>query len=112
MKTIYNHKPHKEASFYTRNNNNVICNLCPHKCNLTEGQTGICRTRKNIGGTLLNTAFGKVCAIHTDPIEKKPLYHFYPSKEVLSLSTAGCNLRCLNCKNWQLSQKKIKEMEY
>jgi pyruvate formate lyase activating enzyme len=66
---------------------------------LKEGQTGICRTRENVGGTLYSNAFGNPCSVAVDPIEKKPLYHFLPGSRILSIATAGCNLRCLNCQN-------------
>ncbi len=82
----------------------VECLLCPHFCVLKEGQTGICRTRQNVGGTLYSNAYGNPCSVAVDPIEKKPLFHFYPGSKILSLATAGCNMRCLNCQNWSISQ--------
>ncbi|PKP07748.1 MAG: AmmeMemoRadiSam system radical SAM enzyme [Bacteroidetes bacterium HGW-Bacteroidetes-5] len=82
----------------------VRCTLCPHDCILGDGKSGICRTRINIDGVLYTTAFGNPCSISVDPIEKKPLFHFFPGTEILSLATAGCNLRCLNCQNWTISQ--------
>jgi len=82
----------------------VQCLLCPHYCVLKEGQTGICRTRENVGGTLYSNAYGNPCSVAVDPIEKKPLFHFYPGSKILSLATAGCNLSCLNCQNWSISQ--------
>jgi len=82
----------------------VECLLCPHNCVLKEGQTGICRTRENNGGTLYSNAYGNPCSVAVDPIEKKPLYHFLPGSKILSIATAGCNLRCLNCQNWSISQ--------
>ena len=82
----------------------VECLLCPHYCVLNEGQTGICRTRENVGGTLYSNAYGNPCSVAVDPIEKKPLFHFLPGSRILSISTAGCNLRCLNCQNWNISQ--------
>lgn len=88
----------------------VECLLCPHFCVLKEGQTGICRTRENIGGTLYSNAYGNPCSVAVDPIEKKPLYHFLPGSRILSISTAGCNLRCLNCQNWSISQKNPTEV--
>lgn len=86
------------------------CLLCPHFCVLKEGQTGICRTRENDGGTLYSNAYGNLCSVAVDPIEKKPLYHFLPGSRILSISTAGCNLRCLNCQNWSISQKNPTEV--
>ncbi len=82
----------------------VLCLLCPHFCELKEGQTGICRTRENVGGTLYSNAYGNPCSVAMDPIEKKPLFHFLPGSRILSIATAGCNLRCQNCQNWSISQ--------
>jgi len=84
--------------------NFVKCNLCPHGCILAEGQRGRCRTRENRGGRLYSMAYGNPCAVHVDPIEKKPFYHFLPTAAAFSIATAGCNLRCLYCQNWQISQ--------
>jgi pyruvate formate lyase activating enzyme len=80
------------------------CQLCPKGCLLEEGQRGDCRIRVNIDGKLRTLTYGHPCAIHIDPIEKKPLFHFYPGSSILSLATAGCNLHCKNCQNWQISQ--------
>jgi pyruvate formate lyase activating enzyme len=96
---------HHEALFYSVDPAGVICELCPHFCRLSEGQTGICRTRRNIGNKLWSLAYGKPVAVHVDPIEKKPLYHFMPNTNSFSLGTAGCNLGCLNCQNWSISTK-------
>ena len=82
----------------------VACELCPHACILHEGKTGLCRTRQNIGGTLFNNAYANPCAVHVDPIEKKPIYHVLPGTKSYSLAIAGCNLRCLNCQNYSISQ--------
>jgi pyruvate formate lyase activating enzyme len=83
----------------------VRCLLCPHHCLLPDGRTGLCKTRINRAGRLFSTSYGKLCALGVDPIEKKPLYHFYPGSGILSLATAGCTFRCLNCQNWTLSQQ-------
>lgn len=83
----------------------VRCLLCPHYCLLSDGRTGLCRTRINKGGRLYSTSYGKLCALGVDPIEKKPLYHFFPGTGILSLATAGCTFRCLNCQNWTISQQ-------
>ncbi len=85
-------------------NGNIKCILCPHECILKEGQSGLCRARKNIHGILYSLSYGRPCSIDIDPIEKKPLFHFYPGRKILSLATAGCNFHCLNCQNWQISQ--------
>ncbi|EDY36484.1 radical SAM domain protein [Aciduliprofundum boonei T469] len=84
--------------------NKVRCELCPYRCVLKEGQLGVCRVRKNIGGKLYTLNYGSVSSIAVDPIEKKPLFHFKPKSEVLSLSTVGCNMRCKHCQNWEISQ--------
>jgi pyruvate formate lyase activating enzyme len=89
----------------------VACELCPRQCVIPEGAAGDCRIRVNIGGKLRATTYGRPSAIHIDPMEKKPLYHFRPGSPVFSIATAGCNLHCLNCQNWQLSQRGGEEME-
>jgi pyruvate formate lyase activating enzyme len=83
----------------------VKCLLCPHECLIAQEQAGICRVRKNLNGTLFSMVFGEPVAIHTDPIEKKPLYHFHPGKHILSIGTFGCNYHCTFCQNYHLSQK-------
>jgi len=89
----------------------VTCELCPRACVIPEGGAGDCRVRVNLGGKLRATTYGRPSAIHIDPMEKKPLYHFRPGSPVFSIATAGCNLHCLNCQNWQLSQRGGEEME-
>jgi len=84
--------------------NSVQCELCPKACQLQPGQSGDCRIRVNLDGKLLAVTYGFPCALHLDPVEKKPLYHFYPGSAALSLATVGCNLHCLNCQNWEISQ--------
>lgn len=88
----------------------VICRLCPKACMISEGQRGDCRVRENRGGTLYTMTYGNPCAMHVDPIEKKPLYHFLPGTQALSLSTAGCNLHCLYCQNYEISQRTPEEI--
>ena len=82
----------------------VVCLVCPHRCLLAPGDRSVCRSKVNIDGTLYTLAFGNPCAVHLDPVEKKPLYHFMPGISVYSLAVAGCNFRCLNCQNWEISQ--------
>jgi pyruvate formate lyase activating enzyme len=82
----------------------VHCRLCPHECRIADGQTGICRVRRHRGGRLYALTYSRVTSINLDPIEKKPLYHFYPGSWILSLGTLGCNLACDFCQNWQISQ--------
>ncbi|MBN2729725.1 MAG: AmmeMemoRadiSam system radical SAM enzyme [Bacteroidales bacterium] len=97
-------KTMKEAMYYQAVNDKMMCELCPHECSLIDGQTGICRTRKSIGGKLIAQSYGKTVAVNLDPVEKKPFYHFLPQAKVYSMGTAGCNFRCLNCQNWEISQ--------
>lgn len=80
------------------------CLACAHYCVIQNGKTGICGVRKNDGGALFLLVYGKPAAIHVDPIEKKPLYHFMPGTKILSLGTFGCNFRCGFCQNWEMSQ--------
>jgi pyruvate formate lyase activating enzyme len=94
----------KEAMYFKTAGDNVKCELCPHLCTLEPDDRGICRTRVNKNGKLYSLVYGNPCAIHIDPIEKKPLFHFLPGTASFSIATAGCNLRCLNCQNWQISQ--------
>ncbi len=82
----------------------VRCVLCPTRCVLRDGERGQCRVRANYGGKLYSLVFGAVVALHVDPMEKKPLFHFYPGRQILSLATAGCNLGCRFCQNWSISQ--------
>jgi pyruvate formate lyase activating enzyme len=94
----------KEAWFVEKKGDSVHCLKCPNGCTIPEGGTGICRNRVNVRGTLYSTVYGNPCAVHVDPIEKKPLLHFLPGSRAYSIATAGCNLACLNCQNWQISQ--------
>ncbi len=103
MNTSPNNKKHI-AEYWTSKRSEILCTLCPHTCHLKEGETGICRTRKNIEGKLISMVYGFPSAMQIDPIEKKPLYHFHPGSRTYSLATTGCNLRCLNCQNYHLSQ--------
>jgi pyruvate formate lyase activating enzyme len=94
-----------EAAWYEKLANNLVhCQLCPNSCRLPEGKIGLCRARKNIDGTLYSLVYGQVAAAHVDPIEKKPFYHVLPGSQAFSLATPGCNMRCLFCQNWEISQ--------
>jgi pyruvate formate lyase activating enzyme len=93
-----------EALFYELVNDSVRCMLCPHNCLIKNEHTGICLVRRNKDGTLLAETYGNLSAINFDPIEKKPLYHFYPGKIILSLGSVGCNMKCKCCQNWNISQ--------
>ena len=90
----------------------VRCQLCPHYCLIDDGKSGICLVRKNIGGDLFSENYEKLSAISTDPIEKKPLYHFYPGKKILSIGSVGCNLKCKFCQNYEISQVTIDEFAF
>lgn len=94
----------KECAFYTDERGNVRCRLCPHNCLVADGKSGLCRSRKNIGGKLYSLAYGHPCAIADDPIEKKPLAEWQPGTRCLSIACTGCNLRCPNCQNYDISQ--------
>ena len=94
-----------EAQFYKKlDNGKALCYLCPRYCEIGDGQTGFCFVRKNEGGTLYALAYANPYAIHIDPIEKKPLSHYLPGTRILSLGTAGCNLGCKFCQNWDISK--------
>ncbi|MCK5708385.1 MAG: AmmeMemoRadiSam system radical SAM enzyme [Candidatus Aureabacteria bacterium] len=95
----------KEAMFYKNINGKTIrCDLCPHKCILDKGETGFCKVRLNRDGKLYSLVFGKPCTVNIGPIEKAPFYHFLPGSKRLCVATAGCNMRCSFCQNWQISQ--------
>ena len=78
-----------EASYYETGTNVIKCTLCPHFCHIKEGKTGSCRVRKNINGILIAENYGQVCSMRFDPIEKKPLYHFYPGRTILSVGSVS-----------------------
>ncbi len=82
----------------------VQCLICPKECKLAEGQRGDCRSRANFGDKMVTLVFGAPCSSHIDPIEKKPLYHVLPASRAFSIATAGCNLHCKFCQNWEISQ--------
>ncbi len=83
----------------------AVCRICPKQCRLAKGVTGNCRARSNAGGEIVPLAWARPCAVAVDPMEKKPLYHFFPGENVLSLGMAGCNLHCRNCQNANISQE-------
>ncbi|WP_439184961.1 AmmeMemoRadiSam system radical SAM enzyme [Carboxylicivirga taeanensis] len=100
-----------EALYYRVKDDVVICELCPHMCRLNDGDVGRCQTRVNSDGKLYSLAYANLCAVHVDPVEKKPLYHFLPASQTLSIATSGCNLKCLNCQNSSISQIAPKRSE-
>lgn len=106
----------KEALFYKKlkikgKDRIVQCVLCPHFCTIKENELSKCRVRKNINGRLYSLSYEQPVSIQIDPIEKKPLYHFMPRTYTFSIGMAGCNLRCLNCQNYALSQKSAEELK-
>ncbi len=94
----------KEAMFWKRVNNKVVCTLCPQTCVLSEGEVGKCGVRKVINNRLMSLSYGKVISMALDPVEKKPLFHFLPGSSAFSIATPGCNLKCKFCQNWEISQ--------
>lgn len=99
------------AAAYDHGKPLVQCLLCPRRCALEEGERGDCGARLNDGGVLKSLVYGRPVAIHIDPIEKKPFYHFLPGAAAFSLATAGCPLRCQFCQNWEISQSRPEEHE-
>lgn len=94
----------REAMFYEKKDKDAVnCLFCPRLCSIREGGKGVCRVRHNRGGTLYAGNYGQVSSISLDPMEKKPLYHFYPGSYILSLGTVGCNLKCGFCQNWEIA---------
>ncbi len=102
----------KEALYYRQTDENVRCLLCPHQCLIHDGKAGICRVRRNEKGKLYTEIYGKLSSINFDPIEKKPLYHFYPGSVILSIGTIGCNMHCRCCQNWQISQSAVEDFPF
>lgn len=92
-----------------RTKKTVKCCLCPHSCIIQPDNVGICRVRKNSDGTLYSLIYSHHTSVGMDPIEKKPLYHFFPGKQILSFGTLGCNLSCGFCQNWEISQGSFDE---
>jgi len=102
----------REALFWEGlDDRRVACGLCAHQCEIHDGQYGVCGARRNDGGTLVSASYGRVIAVHDDPIEKKPLFHFQPAQRSLSIATCGCNLRCDFCQNHSISQHRDHDAE-
>lgn len=95
----------KSDKFIKGNGDNLICTLCPHFCRLPVGSTGICGVRKNTGAGIELLTYGIISGYSLDPVEKKPLYHFYPGMNILSAGSYGCNMRCDFCQNYSISQR-------
>jgi pyruvate formate lyase activating enzyme len=102
----------KEALYYeSKGKNKVQCLLCPHNCVIAPGKVGLCQVRRNEEGTLFSLNYNRVSSINLDPIEKKPLYNFYPGSYILSLGSLGCNLSCSFCQNANISQLPGEEID-
>jgi len=95
---------HEALAYEKLGDGQVQCHLCPRECIVPDGMRGVCRVRENRGGVYRTLVYGRVCAAHVDPIEKKPLFHFLPGTTAFSIATAGCNVQCQFCQNWQISQ--------
>jgi pyruvate formate lyase activating enzyme len=99
-KSIYR----KLAMFQEETARGIMCRICPNECVLKEGEVSKCNNRIVYKSKLYSMAYGNPCSVNIDPVEKKPLYHFFPGSRAFSIATAGCNLVCLNCQNWSISQ--------
>lgn len=99
---------HKKAMYFNKiEESKVHCYLCPHNCVIKPGALGVCRARKNIDGELYSMNYGEITSMALDPIEKKPLYRFYPGSMILSIGTFGCNLKCSFCQNWTIAHEDV-----
>ncbi|MGR9087803.1 MAG: AmmeMemoRadiSam system radical SAM enzyme [Gammaproteobacteria bacterium] len=109
MTVFISHDTVKTQYWHTLSDGRVQCDVCPRFCKLHEGQRGLCFVRQNLGNEIVMTSYGRSSGFAIDPIEKKPLNHFYPGTSVFSFGTAGCNLACKFCQNWDIS--KSREMD-
>ncbi|MCC7176465.1 MAG: AmmeMemoRadiSam system radical SAM enzyme [Bryobacterales bacterium] len=101
-----------EAKYYEKQANRKIkCVLCPRECVIDDRERGYCGVRENRGGTYYSLVHSRVCAAHVDPVEKKPFFHFYPGTLAFSIATAGCNVNCKMCQNWEISQARPEQVE-
>jgi len=101
-----------EARHYKRlDEGGIECEICPRKCRITDLERGYCGARENRGDTYYTLVYGLPCALNIDPIEKKPLFHFYPGTTAFSLATAGCNVNCKCCQNWDISQSRPEQAD-
>jgi len=102
-----------EARYYEKlPDREVECRLCPRLCRLGDKERGYCGVRENVGGTYYTLVYGKVCTLNADPIEKKPFFHVLPGTMALSMATAGCNVNCKFCQNWEISQVRPEQVEH
>lgn len=101
-----------EAMYYEKlAEKKIKCRLCPHECQVADLERGSCGVRENRGGTYYTLVYGQPCAVHIDPIEKKPLFHYHPGSQAYSLATAGCNFSCRFCQNWEISQRRPEQVQ-
>ncbi len=96
----------KTAAYWKKTGEVIQCELCPHYCRILSGRTGRCGIRRHQEGTLIAETYGLISSLAMDPVEKKPLFHVKPGREILSVGSAGCNFRCSFCQNWEISQKR------
>jgi len=102
----------REAKYYDKQaEKKITCKLCPHECRVADLERGTCGVRENNGGTYYTHVYGNICSAHIDPIEKKPLFHYYPTTQALSVAAAGCNFVCKFCQNWEISQRRPEQVE-
>ncbi|MGC8928008.1 MAG: AmmeMemoRadiSam system radical SAM enzyme [Myxococcota bacterium] len=102
-----------EASYYTRLKNDIVrCGICPQGCEVKPNERGFCGIRENRGGKYYLIVHSRPCSINIDPIEKKPLFHYLPGEKALSIATAGCNIACKFCQNWEISQYRPEQVPY
>lgn len=97
----------REALFYEREKDVLVCHLCPHACRIKPEKRGICRSRLSSQGKLWAINYGKTTSLALDPIEKKPLYHFHPGRQIISIAPNNCNMACPYCQNWKISQEEV-----
>lgn len=96
----------RKVEYFEKKGGSIVCGICPHRCSISEGKSGICRVRHVVDGALYAENYGEISSIGIDPIEKKPLFHFRPGKEILSCGSYGCNFRCGFCQNYTIAQFK------
>lgn len=103
----------REALWYEKLGKDAIrCGLCPRSCTVAAGSRGVCGVRENRTGTYYTLVYGRACAVHVDPIEKKPLFHYLPGSNAFSIATGGCNIECKFCQNWDIAQARPENLEY
>jgi len=103
----------KEVMFYKKLDSlRIECEICPKRCRIADLERGYCGNKENRGGSYFTLVYGKVCAAHIDPIEKKPLFHYLPGTTAFSLAAAGCNFDCKFCQNWRIAQFRPEQVEH